>query len=376
MAKELHIFKAGRQTASDGTTLEFSAADLAASAAAYDPSTHEAPIVIGHPRADAPAYGWIQALSASGADLNAVPHQVNADFAELVDAGAYKKISASFYVPDAPGNPVPGVYYLRHVGFLGAQPPAVKGLRAVSFAAADQGVIEFSDWGDVQSASLWRGLREWIISKFGLDEADKAVPSYTVSSLEDAARTPDTNDQGALTPAFSEPTQHPEVSVTPEQTAALEAENATLKQQLATLAAQKATADAEARHAGNVAFAEGLVTAGTLMPKHRDTVVALLDFAESQPTTVEFGEAAARKPLVPELRAMLAELPKVVEFGEVATKEKASGSTAPTHVDFSAPAGASIDNARLALHQRAVEHQRKAGCDYVTAVRAVENQQA
>ncbi len=51
----------------------------------------------------------------------------------MVKAGRFKSRSASFYHPDNPNNPKPGVYYLRHVGFLGAQPPAVKGLKAVEF---------------------------------------------------------------------------------------------------------------------------------------------------------------------------------------------------------------------------------------------------
>jgi hypothetical protein len=151
--KPLHIFKPGNQTAMSGVTLAFSESDLADSARAYDPAKHEAPIVIGHPRHDAPAYGWVKSLSCTNEGLNAEPHQVDADFAELVATGRYKKISASFYLPDAANNPVPGVYYLRHVGFLGAQPPAVKGLKQAEFADAEDGVVEFGDWGMDTNAS-------------------------------------------------------------------------------------------------------------------------------------------------------------------------------------------------------------------------------
>lgn len=76
----------------------------------------------------------MRSLAAGDDGLNAEPHQVDPEFAEMVNAGRFKKISASFYTPDAPNNPVPGVYYLRHVGFLGAQPPAVKGLKQAEFA--------------------------------------------------------------------------------------------------------------------------------------------------------------------------------------------------------------------------------------------------
>ena len=55
--KRIKIFKSGTQTTAAGQTIEFSDADLIACAAAYDPSASEAPIVIGHPKTDAPAYG-------------------------------------------------------------------------------------------------------------------------------------------------------------------------------------------------------------------------------------------------------------------------------------------------------------------------------
>lgn len=140
-ASPIHIFRAGRHTAMQGRTLTFSDADLAATAAAYDPALHEAPLVIGHPAADAPAFGWVAGLRAGAAGLFAVPRQLEPAFAEAVASGRYKKVSASFYAPDSPHNPAPGVYYLRHVGFLGAQPPAVKCLAPVQFADDGEGCV-------------------------------------------------------------------------------------------------------------------------------------------------------------------------------------------------------------------------------------------
>ena len=182
-AKPLQIFKPGRHTALSGASLVFSESDLAASAAAYDPAVFKAPIVVGHPKIADPAYGWISALSFADGALEASPEQVDPAFAEIVEAGRFKKISAAFYAPEAPNNPVPGVYYLRHVGFLGAAAPAVKGLRSPEFADAEEGIVEFSEWDDVTNASLWRSIREWLIGKFGQDEADKVIPGYQVSSL-------------------------------------------------------------------------------------------------------------------------------------------------------------------------------------------------
>ena len=149
--KSLHIFKPGRWTTIAGEAIEFSEADLAASARAYNPKLHKAPIVVGHPKSDDPAVGWAKSLTANERGLYITPEKVNPAFAESVQAGSYGTISAKFYRPTDAGNPVPGVWYLRHVGFLGAQPPSVKGLEAPEFAEDDGGVcfqegVEFGEW--------------------------------------------------------------------------------------------------------------------------------------------------------------------------------------------------------------------------------------
>lgn len=373
--KLLHIFKPGTQTAMNGMTLEFSAADLVACASAYDPAKHEAPIVIGHPTHDAPAYGWVKTLATDAAGLFAEQHQVDASFAELVGAGRFKKISASFYLPDAPNNPAPGVYYLRHVGFLGAQAPAVKGLKQAEFADAEQGVIEFGDWGMDANASLWRRMREWMLAKFGQEAADQVVPDWQIESIRESARQDDDADRAAFTEAAPSTLQTPagvppatttkEKQVTPEEQAALTAENATLKQQLATAEAEKKTAAAAKRNGEHVAYAEQLVAAGTLAPKDKDTVVAVLDFADAD-TVVEFGEGAARQPLAKAFKAFLAAMPKVVEFGETALKGKAVDSGDRGTAEF---AEKNVDPGRMALHQRATALATEKNISYEQAVR-------
>lgn len=72
--------------------------------------------------------------------LYAVPKQVNGEFADMVAQGAYKKVSAAFFMPTTPNNPTPGVLYLRHIGFLGAVPPAIKGLKPIEFSG-DAGLL-------------------------------------------------------------------------------------------------------------------------------------------------------------------------------------------------------------------------------------------
>lgn len=345
-AKPLHIFKAGRHTAMSGARLAFSESDLAASAAAYDPALHEAPLVIGHPKHDMPAYGWVKTVSFSDGDefsdasLYAVPAQVNADFADMVAAGAFKKISASFYPPNAPSNPVPGVYYLRHVGFLGAQPPAIKGLAQVAFADGDD-CITFAEWDIAAPAA---------------DPAPDPATDPTPAAAAPAAPVEQSAQPGQTT---TTPTL--EDIVTPEEKAALEAENKALR---AALAANKATQT----HAANVAFAEGLVSQGRLLPAYTGVIAATLDHFSTQENVVEFGEGDAKAPLVDQLKAMLTAAPKLVEFGEHATQDKAAQTTAP---DDDIQFGENTDPARLAQHKAIKAHAAQHKVDYATAARAV-----
>lgn len=125
--KAINIFKTGTHTSMGGAELNFSEADLQAVATSYDPKLHEAPIVVGHPKSDDPAFGWVKGVTFEDGNLYAEPHQVDEAFAEMVADGKFKKVSAAFYAPGSANNPTPGSYHLRHVGFLGAQPPAVKG---------------------------------------------------------------------------------------------------------------------------------------------------------------------------------------------------------------------------------------------------------
>ena len=81
--KPLEIFRAGTHTAMSGITLSFSEADLDGMVAAYDPGRHQAPMVVGHPAADAPAYGWVRGLVRAGDVLQALPEQIDPAFAEL-----------------------------------------------------------------------------------------------------------------------------------------------------------------------------------------------------------------------------------------------------------------------------------------------------
>lgn len=312
--KHIEIFKPGKHKATSGAVIEFTESQMLAAAAAYNPSVHEAPLVVGHPKDNGPAYGWVKSLQFSDGIVQALPDQVDAAFAEMVNAGRFKKVSASWYTPDSPHNPVPGTYYLRHVGFLGAQPPAVKGLKSASFAEAEQGVIEFADWADLDNADLWRRVREWLIAKFGTADADQVVPAYLVDGLKADAMTEDPAPS-----ASGINYQEGATMLTPEQLAAKEA---ALQERETALAAR----EQEARNQEINEFAEGLIQAGQLLPANKAQVVGLMQ-SMPEATFVSFGEGDSKveKPALQVLKEFLSAQPKVVAFGEAAGTGKDAG---------------------------------------------------
>lgn len=148
--KLFQIFKAGRHRAMSGAVLEFSEYDLQATAAAYSPVSKAAPLVLGHPEDDQPAYGEVRGLFVKDGGLYAQAYAID-KLVELVRAGRYRHVSASFFSPFSGDNPTPGAYYLRHIGFLGAMPPAVKGMTPPQFAERTDSLC-FCEGGDASSS--------------------------------------------------------------------------------------------------------------------------------------------------------------------------------------------------------------------------------
>lgn len=159
--KDIHFFRAGKHVDSSGREVAFSQADLREIATSYSADLHEAPIVVGHPKDNGPAFGWVESVKVEGDGLHATAKQVNPEFSDLVRQGAYKKVSASFYTKDHPNNPRPGSWYLRHIGFLGAQPPAVKGLAGVNFSEEEGVAFAEIDLIDLRESEFDKRVKEY-----------------------------------------------------------------------------------------------------------------------------------------------------------------------------------------------------------------------
>jgi hypothetical protein len=150
--KWIELFRAGDY----GEKGSYDTSDIDKMVANYDPAKHEAPVVMGHPEMDAPAYGWVEAVKRSGNVLMGKLKQVPDRFSQLVNEGRFKKRSISFYR----GENGPS---LRHVGFLGAMPPEVKGLADVKLASFSAGAfeaIEFTEEEVMQVEDIKKSFME------------------------------------------------------------------------------------------------------------------------------------------------------------------------------------------------------------------------
>lgn len=311
----IEVFRPGTFTPMEGKSITYSAADLKAAADAYDKDTAPAPVVVGHPSTDAPAYAWAQAFEydASAGRLYADVGEINPAFAEEVRKGAYKKVSLSFHAPNSPANPAPGAWYPKHIGFLGGAAPAVTGLRNVQFAASDGTVTFVADFAGVPKARV-------------------SVP---------AARAPVDAAVAEREAAF----------------AAKEAELAERWEQLQKKAYSLLSVE-------NANFAEKLISEGRILPTHKNRIVSILDAAAVSPT-VSFAEGENPVPMLDALRGVLAEMPVVVSFGAFNFGSDPIEDAPPSLV---IPNGYSVDPKQNELYQRARQIEREKGVSFSEAV--------
>jgi len=378
--KPLEIFRTGQQTDVSGRTWNFTEADMQAAVAAYDPALFAAPLVVGHPTLNDPAYGWVNKLEIKDGLITAEPKDVEAQFAALVNEGRFPKMSASWFPPGHSANPKPEGWYLRHVGFLGAAAPALPGLKPASFAADDKDVVTFDFAASHADNALWslsrlaRSMRDWMIGKFGLEEADQVIPDYVVRDVE-TANTQAMSDSTVM-PGFAAPADTEnklggdnsqaaaDFAARENDLAAREAALQAREQQAAVLEQQTQAASRTAEFAS---FAEQLITTGKLLPREKDALVAFMAHIPAD-SVVSFA-AEDGEMTTPNSKAwfqgFMQSLPARVPYGESGAADNTASAS------FAAPAGYQVNPERLELHNKALAYQAQHKCDYSTAINAV-----
>lgn len=365
---EIEILREGTFVAMGGKAFSFTKADLASIATGYSREIFDAPVVIGHPEVDAPAYAWVKSVAVKDNKLVAEVCDVEPQFAQIVNEGRYRKISPSFFTPAAPNNPKPGAYYLRHVGFLGAAAPAVNGLKPVSFAADADGIatVEFSSSYAINLiVFLFRNLRDQLIAEKGIEAADKVLPPYEIAALARALE--------EVGPLFSQP-QEPVMPTTENDRQKLDQELKDLeagKKKLAEEQAAFAAKETERNKADATRFIEDQVNAGRL-PKGLQAQAAEFMASLDSAGVIEFseGNGKVKRSQVDQFRTLVSALPLPVSPGQVVRPGDPESENAAS---FAAPPGRVASQSSVDLNQKALAYQQKhTGISYADAVRAVQ----
>lgn len=377
-------FETGLQTDSAGVAKEFSEADLDSIVANFN-AEDGVPVVIGHPKTNSPAYGWIGGVRRVGNKLQVKGREFSQNFRRWVADGHWRLRSVRIQ-PDGKGG-----YRLVHVGFLGGTPPAIEGLGHVYEAPAGE-FFDFALRPDAYTPSLLRralqGLRDVLVEQFNIPTADRVVTQGDIDALGEHAR--DVQQQAlqqmadeadaspiAAPSAFNAPANPTKqnkggTQVADDNSAALDAaqaENERLKQQLA--AAQRA-----GRAGAFAAEVNDAVTAHKLTPA---SAQGLADFMAALDTEQQMDFSAgdgktAKQTLSQFFSAWLKSLPEnpsLKKLGEEAAAS-ADDDDAPAH-SYSAPRGAHVNAEKVVLRDRALAFQRAhPGTAFIDAVQAVQ----
>jgi hypothetical protein len=374
MQKWIEILRTGTFIDSSGQEHTFTEADLDTIVEKYNPEFHEAPHVIGHPKTNSPAFGWVEALKRDGKKLLCKSKDFVPEFVEMVKKGMFKKRSVSFYSDGT----------LRHVGWLGAKPPAVKGLSDVAFSDdQEEYTIEFDEYKVSMIGRVLQRMRDFLIDKFDIETADKVISSWEIEELQRSS------DKDRLeTAAFSSPAHKEgdmgDTKKIQELTDQLEAKSAEFAELSKASEGKDAEIDQlkkdiaglkqEKRQLEFAEFCEELKADGKLTPAMQP---AVLDFMEvlSGIETFEFSDGDGKKEKAPvdAFKSFLKDLPIKVEFEEHATREKAgesggSGSAAAVS-EFSEE---NVDPDRLDLHSKVVELSEQEGIPYAEALKKIQ----
>jgi HPt (histidine-containing phosphotransfer) domain-containing protein len=290
----IEIFRAGDYSKAGKGVI--TAADLSRVVRNYDPTYHEAPETLGHRADDQPAYGWIDALTLDGDTLLAREKEVDPKFDEARRAGKFKKRSAAFYCDDA--GQVTG---LRHLAWLGAGIPEIKGLQDVAFNDHGSKFIEV-DFGEDDTVAEPKTVAEQIKAYFAEIFSGNAQPK--TFSEDDARRIATEAATAAAAPLQAKVT-------------ALETE---LKDQTKKFAEREtAIAGGEVKQRAVAAIAK-LKNAGKWIPAFdKQGLGPVFEELAKSSATVEFGEGVEKKTVSPleTLVLFLEGLPKIVPGGRL-----------------------------------------------------------
>lgn len=380
-------FKGGEQTDSLGNKKTWTRAELDEIVSTSQERLtkglyNSAPLVIGHPNTTAPSFGWLNGFKRVNDTIEVVADKVHTAFADGVKEGLWPNRSVSI------GKDESGKLYLRHLGFLGAAAPAIAGMDAI-YNAADDEHFDYSLESQTPSLlnRMMNRMRDFFIEKYGIEETDKVLPRYEIDDLADLANRLDNVIDETPSPLFSQH-QAPTGDITvPEITqaqldeavakavkTATETAQATFAQQQQDSAATLKAEKSKRVMAEFTAEINKLIDAGKLLPAQVEGMAEFMtELSSDDEITFEFSagdkdKSTVKKSAIAWFKDFTSALGKQIDLTE-SHDERVNDAD---NSDF-AMQGATVNVERLALHNKALDYQKKNnGVSYIDAVRAIE----
>jgi len=299
------VFRCGSHVDRFGREVTITRDDIDAAIASYQ--TNSAPIVVGHPSLNAPAFGWIGAFRRIGDVVQAKASTVADEFADLVKRHLYKNRSLAF----GPGP------RFRHVGFLGAVAPAVKGLNEIQFATKEDVMdIEFSEPVPEPTAAA----------------APEAVPESAPAPEQASPQESSAEMRPAEQSQAEEAQAEDEEKLASDQRSvsseldSLREDLKKAREEVARMQAEVKRAQAKSRHTEFAAYTDGLVKCGKLPAASCARVHEFMEFLD-QSGSYEFSEGS--EPVLERFKTLLDTVLKPVEFSELCTEAEAPAPSTP-----------------------------------------------
>jgi len=296
----MEVFKCGHQTDSAGNTKKWTENDLDKIVSQFEKGD-AVPATIGHPESDtAPAFAWFKKVFRKGDTLVAEMSDVVDEFGTMLKNKMFKNRSIALR-PDMS---------LRHIAFLGASAPAVKGLADFAFSATDEfTAFDFAET-EADESKLKKVIKDIVKHLFNekltedqematVEELEKKVSSLEGTIAENEAN-------------FAE------------KEASHEAEKKEFSEKLTAETKRADDADAKITEASETAktkefsdFVDEQIEAGRILPAHKDGYIKTLKGLNDS-EEMEFSENGETKKLtaLDIFKNQLSSGEKKIDFGE------------------------------------------------------------
>ncbi len=307
---KFEIFKTGTHTSDKDITKDYTLDDLNFIADSYNPEEYEAPIVIGHPVDNSPAYGWISSVvvTADGRLVADAPdNKIQPAFLNLLRSGAFKNRSISL-TPEGK---------LRHVGFLGGAAPAVKGLADIQFSQPSSNIFEF----DLEQE---KPVEELNSLSHKIDELKTSLDNLNLNYSESASS----------------------------------------KERLNEVLSQVNSLRSKITQDELTDYLDEKISVETLTPAIKDKILNISTFIGSQNFSTDFSQSKFQSDVNNLLKDLSDSFPKIFLFENFA--EKPDGTDAIKEEDFG---DFSVDEHSKSIHKKALTLMKKDNIPYISAVK-------